>query len=162
MTAAIFGLLGVIVGAFINVAATALLQRRTEQSDQRSAARLVASELANFFMLADAAATRPPEELPQLRESAPIVWRSNRTELARSLESDDWERVALAYARIDSLASVLVFEPDGTLVEWRSREAKRILADMREPLKEAGTALTELVDVSFDRLIEGRDELVAV
>jgi hypothetical protein len=45
ITAAIFGLLGVVVGAVINGAVSAVLQRRTERSELRSAARLVRTEL---------------------------------------------------------------------------------------------------------------------
>jgi hypothetical protein len=45
MTAAIFGLLGVIVGAVINGVVNGVLQRRIERSDLRSATRLVRSEL---------------------------------------------------------------------------------------------------------------------
>jgi hypothetical protein len=161
MTAAIFGLIGVVVGAFINGAATALLQRRSEQSDQRSAARLVAGELAGYFMLADAAARQPPENLPQLRKSEPTVWPSQRAALARSLPSEIWELVTLAYAHVDNLVFVLVFEPDGTLEGWRSREATRLLAELREPAKEAADALGELVEVSFEQLYARKEEIVA-
>ena len=89
MTAAIFGLLGVIVGAVINGAATALLQRRVERSDQRSAARLVRGELIRFWALAREAAQRSPEDLPQLRDNAQILWQSYRAVLARALTDDD-------------------------------------------------------------------------
>jgi hypothetical protein len=74
--AAIFGLLGVIVGAVVNGTATALFQRRVERSDQRSAARLVRGELIRFWTLAREAAQRSPEDLPQLRDIAPILWRA--------------------------------------------------------------------------------------
>jgi len=45
--------------------------------------------------------------------------------------------------------------------EWRSREAEQLLANMREPVKEAAAALGALVGVSFDRLTERKEELVA-
>jgi hypothetical protein len=141
MTAAIFGLLGVIVGAVINGAASALLQRRVERSDRRSAARLVRSELVRFWTLAREAARRSPEDLPQLRESAPILWQNYRAVLARALTDEDWVLVARAYAHVDAVAAVLVFERDGTLADWRSREAKRLLAAMIGPVEEAAVAL---------------------
>jgi hypothetical protein len=92
--AAIFGLLGVIVGAVVNGAATALFQRRVERSDQRSAARLVRGELIRFWTLAREAAQRSPEDLPQLRDIAPILWQSYRAVLARALTEEDWVLVA--------------------------------------------------------------------
>jgi hypothetical protein len=71
MTAAIFGLVGVVVGAFINGAAAAYSERRSEKSNRRSAARLVRNELVRLLALSRAAAQRPPEELPQLRDATP-------------------------------------------------------------------------------------------
>lgn len=155
MTAAIFGLLGVIVGAVINGAATALLQRRAERSDRRSAARLVRSELVRFWALAREAARQSPEHLPQLRETTPILWNSYRAVLARALTDEGWVLVARAYAHVDALAAVLVFERDGTLAEWRSREAKRLLAAMIGPVEEAATVLQQATDVPSSRLNDG-------
>jgi hypothetical protein len=157
MTAAIFGLLGVIVGGVINGVVTAVLQRRSERSDQRSAARLVRSELVGFHSLALEAARRPPEHLPQLRNAAPVLWQSNRTVLARALTDEHWALVARAYAHVDALLSVLVFEPDGTLVDWRNREAQRLLASMIDPAEEAAVALRRAAGFPSDRLDETPD-----
>jgi hypothetical protein len=141
VTAAIFGLIGVVVGALINGVVTALAQRRTERSERRAATRLVASELDTWNSLALAAEARPPEQLPQLHNAEPILWQSNRSVLARSLRDDDWEAVASAYAHVDALVSVLVFERDGTLADWRSREAKRLFGQMVDPIGEARVVL---------------------
>jgi len=143
MTAAIFGLVGVIVGGVINGAVTAVLQRRTEGSDRRSAARLVRSELVRFRSLALEAARHSPEHLPQLHQTTPVIWESYRAVLARALANEDWVLVARAYAHLDALAAVLVFEHDGALVEWRSEEAQRLLADMIEPVEQAAMALAQ-------------------
>lgn len=161
MTAAIFGLVGVIVGALINGTATMLLRRRTEQSDARSAVRLVASELARFYSLAEASQELPPDHLPQLHQSTPVVWESNRGVLARSLASADWKLVALAYARVDALNSVLVFEPDGTRVEWRGREAEPLLYKMLEPVRDATAALGKLAGVTLEDLTKDQEGIVA-
>jgi hypothetical protein len=158
MTAAIFGLIGVIVGGIMNGAATALLQRRAERSDQRSAARLVRSELVRFRSLALEAARRSPEDLPQLRETTPILWQSNRGVLARALTEHDWALVARAYAHVDALVSVLVFEPDGTLQDWRTHEAQRLLAAMLDPVEEAAGALRRAAGVLSEPL-DGLPEL---
>src|ERR1017187_1506016 len=148
MTAAIFGLVGVIVGGVINGAVTAVLQRRTEGSDRRSAARLVRSELVRFRSLALVAARHSPEHLPQLHQTTPVIWESYRAVLARVLTDEDWVLVARAYAHVDALAAVLVFEHDGTLVDWRRREAQRLLEGMIAPVEQAATALLHAAGVS--------------
>jgi hypothetical protein len=141
MAAAIFGLLGVIVGGLINGVVSWLAQRRKDEATALSAKRLVANELGTWFVLAREANARSPEQLPQLRKAAPTTWQSNRSVLARSLSDADWDVVAIAYAHIDALGSVLVFEPDGTLEDWRTREAKRLFEAMLEPVEKARGAL---------------------
>ena len=141
VTAAIFGLIGVVVGALINGLAGALAQRRTDRAERRAATRLVANELDTWYSLALEAEQRSAEQLPQLHRADPILWQSNRSVLARSLGDADWEAVADAYAHVDALVSVLVFERDGTLVAWRSHEAKRLFEEMVGPVEKARAAL---------------------
>jgi hypothetical protein len=141
MTAAVFGLLGVVVGAVINGALSMIAQRRTERADLRSAARLVRTELVGFRALALEGTRRTADELPQLRGATPVLWHSNRALLSRGLVVKDWEAVALAYAHVDALLSVLVFEADGVLLDWRQREAWRLLAALVDPAEHAARAL---------------------
>ena len=145
MAAAIFGIIGVIVGGLINAVVSWLAQRRKDESTALSAKRLVATELGTWLTLARAAASRPPEELPQLRKATPKIWQSNRGVLARSLSDDDWELLATAYAHVDALESVLVFDHDGALEDWQSREAKRLLEEVN-PVEEARAALLSVGD----------------
>lgn len=154
MTAAIFGLLGVIVGAVINGVVATVLQRRTERADQRSSARLVRSELIRFRSLAIEARGRSPEHLPQLHDMTPVIWHDNRAVLARALADEDWAAVAGAYAHVDAVQSVLVFEPDGTLIEWRRHEAQRLFADAVTPLEGAAVALGRAAGFDSDGLDE--------
>jgi hypothetical protein len=133
------------------------LQRRVERSDQRSAARLVRGELIRFWTLAREAAQRSPEDLPQLRDIAPILWQSYRAVLARALTEEDWVLVARAYAHVDALAAVLVFERDGTLVAWRTREARRLLAAMIGPVADAALALRRATGDPSGRLDDWPD-----
>jgi hypothetical protein len=141
MAAAIFGLIGVVIGALINGIVTWLSQRRKDEATERSAKRLVANELGTWLVLAREAQARPPEHLPQLRKATPLLWQSNRSLLARSLSNADWDLVATAYAHVDALGSVLIFGNDGTLEDWRSREAKRLFEEMLDPVETARGAL---------------------
>jgi hypothetical protein len=158
ITAAIFGLLGVVVGAVINGGISALSQRRTERSELRSAARLVRSELVGFRAVALEGGRRTAEELPQLRNAAPVLWQANRAILSRALDSDDWETVSPAYAHVNALLSVLVFEPDGGLVHWRRSEAQRLLAVLIEPAERATDALRTAAGVE-SRSLSGSGSL---
>ena len=100
MTAAIFGLIGVIVGGLLNAAAVAWQARRGEKATARLASRLVALELQEaFFLLTlnpDVAAE--PEGQEQLSSAA---WASHRDALARTLDDEDWNAVAAAYEVIE-------------------------------------------------------------
>jgi hypothetical protein len=157
VTAAIFGLLGVIVGGVINGVVSSVLARRTEDADRRGAARLVRSELVRFRSLAIEARMSGPESLPQLRYAGTELWDANRAVLARGLRDDDWALVARAYAHVDAVLSVLVFEPDGTLIDWREEEARRLFTALVEPAEQAALILGEAAGLRSKRLEEASD-----
>jgi len=146
MAAAIFGLIGVIVGGLMNGVVSWLAQRRKDEATALSAKRLVANELGTWITLAQAAAARSPDQLPQLHNPAPKTWQSNRGVLARAVSDADWALLATAYAHVEALEPVLVFNRDGTLEDWRSREAKRLLEEMLKPVEEARAALLRVDD----------------
>jgi hypothetical protein len=150
LTAAIFGLVGVVVGALVNGAVAAWRQRVSARSKLLTAARLVQEELVRYRSLALAASRRPPEELPQLQHCEPVVWQSNRAVLAWALDDDVWRVIARAYAGVDALVSVLVFGPGLSLEEWRSREAQRLLTALVEPVEKAAAALAAVCGVPLE------------
>jgi hypothetical protein len=73
------------------------------------------------------------------------------------LRNDDWALVARAYAHVGAALSVLVFEPDGTLVEWRRHEAQRLLAELVEPTEQAALILGQAAGLRSERLDEARE-----
>src|SRR4051794_16666667 len=154
MTAAVFGLLGVIVGGVINGVVSAVLARRTERADRRSAARLVRSELVRFRWQGIAAREVEPDDLPQLRSAGTELWNANRAVLARALADSEWALVARAYAHVEAVQSVLVFEPGGLLVDWRRREAKRLLDELVDPVEEAALVLGGVAGLRVEKLDE--------
>jgi len=154
MTAAIFGLLGVIVGGVINGVVSAVLARRTERADSRGAARLVRSELVRFRALALGARTWAPENLPQLRYAQTELWNANRAVLARALSDSDWAVVARAYAHVEAVQSVLVFEADGTMVDWRRTETQKLLEELVQPAEAAALVLGSIAGLRVERLDE--------
>jgi hypothetical protein len=102
MTAAIFGLLGVLVGALVTGFVNYVLERRRELVEARAAARLMRSEVV---AAGEAVATTleegewPISYRPTWRES----WIAYRRALAGRLPGEDFEAVARAYARMDQL-----------------------------------------------------------
>jgi len=143
----------------MNGAVSTVLARRTESADRRSAARLVRSELVRFRSLAIVARTLEPEQLPQLRSANTELWNANRAVLARALIDSEWALVARAYAHVEAAQSVLVFEPDGRLVDWRRREAKRLLEELVEPVEQAALVLGNVAGLRVERLEEVSESL---
>ena len=141
MAAAIFGLLGVIVGGVLNGLVSAWLAARALRSDRQVGIRLVRSELAFFLGAAKRASSTPLEDLPTLHRATTELWQDNRSLLAKSLNDTQWVLVARAYAYIDTLLALLVFDPDGELAPWRIREGTRCCKDMIKPIRGALKAL---------------------
>ena len=143
MTAAIFGLLGVIVGGVLNALVAAWQQRRLQQSDRRAAARLVRSELVYFLAAGETVAEGRADQLPKLRSATTELWQSNRSVLAQTLGRKEWARVARAYAYVEQLLSLMVFELDGRLEGWRVNEATRVAIPMVDQIEKAVESLRD-------------------
>jgi hypothetical protein len=104
MTAAIFGLIGVVVGAALTGAVNWLLERRRERAEAQAAARLLKSEVE--AAISDVASTLaegmwPISYQPTWRQS----WSSYRRPLAARMDPEAFEAAAKAYARMDQLQS---------------------------------------------------------
>jgi hypothetical protein len=97
VTAAIFGLLGVVVGGLLNGAAGYWLGRRKEQAEAKVGARLVRVELNEQLGYLG----RVVEER-RLDQHPPGVgqWEAYRAILARELDDRDWAVVAECYIEL--------------------------------------------------------------
>ncbi|NUU15757.1 hypothetical protein HP550_00645 [Cellulomonas humilata] len=144
MTGAIFGLIGVVVGAMLNLVVLTLRERSTTKSAARAAARLVGTELLTFATVIRATRSRDPADLPQVKLLDTTAWTAYREVLARVLPDQSWTLVALAYAHVDGVLSLLVFEPDGTLADWRVSELRRELPRVFDAVSAAIGELGEL------------------
>jgi hypothetical protein len=145
MTAAVFGFAGVIVGALLNVAATAWQASRSDRSAARVAARLVHLELRAvglaWLVRADAGETA---SLP-----AP-VWEANQAALARGLPDRSWEAVVSAFELVTNssgraLASAL--KPgDPTHRDEPVRSDEDVITAAIDKLLDASVAEPRLID----------------
>jgi hypothetical protein len=101
--AAIFGLVGVVVGGLLNAATTAWSDRRRGASATRAASRLVRNEL-RFIGAHLAASSRAGVYGPEADEPLPRgQWEQHSGQLAASLDDDLWESVSMAHAMVASL-----------------------------------------------------------
>lgn len=111
MTAAIFGLVGVIVGGLINGAVSAWQERQREGRTARPAARAVMHELSEMQAILSADAHREPE----FRVGAvpvPRAWPDHRTTLAGVVDGETWTAISGAY---DMAEYVIDHDEEGTV-----------------------------------------------
>jgi hypothetical protein len=104
MTTAIFGLVGVVVGALVTGVVSWLLERRKEKAEAVAAARLLKPEVT--AAVADVTSTLdegrwPIAYRPMWRES----WATYRQALVVAMQQRGFDEVATAYARMAQLQS---------------------------------------------------------
>ena len=99
MTAAIFGLIGVLVGASINGLIQWLMARRSEQNGARTAARLVTYELREYQQLLQFALTSRRWDTGLW--FSPAIWRLHQARLAGACSLSEWTPLERAYLGIE-------------------------------------------------------------
>ena len=96
LTAAIFGLLGVIVGGVLNAGAALWQERRRERREARPTARLVMTELTEIQAVLIADVHREPE-YRMGRVRPPTEWPRGRERLASVVDGETWTALNSAY-----------------------------------------------------------------
>lgn len=98
MTAAIFGLLGVVVGGLLNGYISSRAERRRDRAEGRAAARLLERELqsalAGIRAWCEKKSSADPSREDVLRFPA---WKRYHLVAARSLPAEAWDTVSDAY-----------------------------------------------------------------
>lgn len=102
MTEAIFGLIGVVIGAFLSGAVALAVEARRERRDCIVASRLVSDEISTLsvevgFWIKEKAVSDDIWPLPR------SSWDEHRAALARTLPAPDWEMVSATYTWVDLL-----------------------------------------------------------
>jgi hypothetical protein len=130
VTAAIFGLIGVVIGALITGGTNYVLQVRAERREIRAAARLTLQELTNTGDAIRIAIRLNNREF--LRGStSEDEWKRHHLFLARHLSDEEWDTVAFAYGEGTVVLVVLEgLEND----EWQA-EARKIADRVDEGCK---------------------------
>jgi len=124
MTAAIFGLIGVVIGALITGGTNYVLQVRAERREIRAAARLMLQELANTGSAIRYALKLNDREF--LRGAThEDEWHRHHMLLARHLSDEEWDAVALGYGEGATAHTLL----DGLQADQWQPEAEEILKE---------------------------------
>ena len=120
MAEAIFGLMGVVVGAGITGALEWLQLRRTRAYSRRAAIRLVGAELLTARATLEAVADADSDEQARhdLQDAvtggfaAVAAWEQHRNVLAEELADDQWDDVVRAYVAFNLVTQVRSTEFD--------------------------------------------------
>jgi hypothetical protein len=156
VTQAIFGLVGVVVGALVAGSVSLFMEHRREKQKARASARLLEEELEPFVgpLYQLRASLLKPNEIEfqafiaQRRAFTLDLWRANREVLASTLAIGEWYSIMYAYVALAKLMRAL----DGV-------DFARALNDdsLRDTIQNAESAVTVAVD-TLGRL-GGRDQL---
>jgi hypothetical protein len=99
VTAAIFGLIGVLVGASRNGLVQWLMARRSDVAEARTAARLVTYELREYQQLLQYTLLNRRWETGLW--FSPAIWREHQARLAGACSTTEWIPVERAYLGIE-------------------------------------------------------------
>jgi hypothetical protein len=131
MTAAIFGLIGVLVGGVLNGAVSWLIELSRQRDAARASARLLSHELRGNLRVLDEAIglvgkskERPEAAADKLRELSQTQWTEHKSRLAQGLRAEDFELISGAYVNlheIDTAASRLRGLAAAASVESKSK-----------------------------------------
>jgi hypothetical protein len=135
VTAAIFGLIGVIVGGLLNGVVALWQERRRELRHARPAARLVMHELTEIqaILQADERRGEVGSQVP-----APTAWPAARDALSAVVNGRTWTTLERAY----EMAEYLIARPEGVLPvralygrAWQPFEISRSVYEAQQALK---------------------------
>lgn len=136
MTAAIFSLVGVVVGGVLTGIVQAVQQWRAYRIETRAGARLLSAELSRLQLILEE--YLGGEFAGVVKLPAIAAWPEYRAVMARALNAEDWIAVAGAYERL----AVLQFNPDRTSFE--GRPAREWMSMLDEQLLSARKSLQAL------------------
>lgn len=103
MTAAVVGLIGVVVGASMNGLVQWLMTRRADRLNARTAARVVRFELRQYQeLLRYSLSTRHWEVGYWI---SPVRWREHQARLSAACTGEEWSKVEMAYAGVEIVDS---------------------------------------------------------
>jgi hypothetical protein len=119
MTQAIFGLIGVLVGAFVTSGWEFLMERRRERKAFRRSRRLVAEELhtiwVHMLVVEDGKTPTSTTEKTEARFLPTNTWAAHREVMADDALSDDaWNVLPMLFNNAESLRFYLLDQPGGT------------------------------------------------
>jgi hypothetical protein len=129
MEAAIFGLVGVVLGAIITGGTQIFLDWRRQRHDLETAKRLIEGELLQSILVVRS--LNDVEEWPPSfdvdRAFATSAWQEHRVQLARSLPEATWNEVVLTYAEMQTFRThvALLMDSADRTKDWSITDASK-------------------------------------
>ena len=160
MEVAVFGLIGVVVGALMTGGTQLFLERRREQRDLRRAKRLVTGELLHASLIfRNLAKLKSWPAFPDASTMLPTsAWQENRAHLAGALDEDLWNQLVTAYsvleidrARLTTAKDISPGTPLTDEVIEGMKETARDLERLRRALGGSGGWLADIGDIKKGR-----------
>jgi hypothetical protein len=103
VTAAVIGLVGVVIGASVSGLVQWLMTRRSDRLAARTAARVVRYELRQYESLLKFQLANSHWEVGYW--ISPVRWREHQATLAAACASDEWSTIEMAYTGIEIVDS---------------------------------------------------------
>jgi hypothetical protein len=154
VTAAIFGLIGVVVGGLLTGGVDYFLQRRTDKAEQKRAKRLVGEEVNTIvFALEEIVEdghlpTRGLTEEWRGQYLSVVEWPQQKTALALALNDDEWRALATFYYNVSGFRLMAVELGHGAALDEDSLRKTRLnVIAGREATRKLGLAPTPLIEV---------------
>jgi hypothetical protein len=144
MAEAVFGLVGVVIGALVSGGVAFAIARRTEARKALASARLVQDELtAAHHELANPWPVLALDRVSQQR------WVDHQGVLAEALDTQEWTYVARAYSQVEGLKNAaLLGYPEGSPDSWGvlKEDAERAVEEATHLLsRRTGTAFLPVI-----------------
>lgn len=169
MSEAIFGLIGVCVGAFLNGGATYALERRRDVREARLSARMLLPEVERNRQLLRMILASPYMGHLALKQLEMQRWIEFEPRLAPSMASSGWNTVSTLYTSIQLFIDEAVYEPcNGVLsdeqLEWirlSLQATADVVADLRAAagMEKVGLAVDRAI--STDAPVSGQQALIS-
>jgi hypothetical protein len=156
MTAAIFGLLGVLIGGVLNGVVSWLVELSRQRDAARASARLLSHELrANQRVLDDAitligkSKQQPEAAADKLGELSQAQWTEHKSRLAQGLRAEDFDVISGAYLnlyKIDAAARRLRGLAAAETVKNTRKEQGERTSDEEPELRTSDAAMAAALD----------------
>jgi hypothetical protein len=163
LTTGALTLCGVVIGGAINLSSGVLLDRRRQQREVRTAARLIVSELSS--MRIDLGFALEHKQWGSVTKIDVSRWNEHEGRLAAALDNSDWNSLSALYRSVELFVDESSYDPSAPMLGDDLAHARMTLDVLLDALprmqKLAGELPTDsdpLADPAYQRYLEASGE----